>query len=69
MPTILTVFDFTYKVKYSKSCTGTVHHEITMKGYEFCASLQRALESLTIENYTNFVLKVGCTAVDGYYIN
>ena len=40
-----------------------------MKGYEFCAALQRALEPLTYENYTSYVLKVGCTAVDGYYIN
>ena len=40
-----------------------------MKGYEICASLQRAFQSLTFENYTNFVLKVWCTAVDVYYIN
>ena len=39
-----------------------------MRGYEFGASLQRAYEFLTSENYTNFVLKVGCTAVDGDYI-
>ena len=63
------MFDTTYKVKYSESCTGTVHHEIIMKGYEFCTALQRALESLTSENYTSYVLKVGCTAVDGYCIN
>ena len=39
-----------------------------MKGYEFCASLQKAFEFLMSENYTNVVLKVGCTAVDGDYI-
>ena len=64
LPTVLTVFDTTYKIKHSESYTGTVHHEITIKGYEFCASSQRAFEPLTFENYTSFVLKVGCTAVD-----
>ena len=69
---MLTALDTTYKVKFSESYTGTspVHHEITiMKGYEFCASLQRAFESLTFENYTNFVQRVRCTAVDVCYIN
>ena len=52
LPTMLTVFDTTYKVKYSESYTGTAHHEFTIKGYEFCASLPRAFESLTFENYS-----------------
>lgn len=68
LPTMLTVFDTTYKVKYSESYTGTVHHEITKKGCKFCASLQIAFEFLTFKNYANFVLKVMCTAVDVCYI-
>ena len=49
--------------KYSVSYSGTVHQEITIEGYQYCTSLQRAFESLIFESYTNFIVTVGCITV------
>ena len=36
------------------------------KGYQYCTSLDRAFQSLISENFNNFVLTIGCTAVAIY---
>lgn len=69
LPTMLNVFDATYEFTYSESYSGTVHQETLIEGFEYCASLQRAFESLMSENYTNFVLTVGCITVSIYCID
>ena len=43
---MLSVFDSTYQVSYSKSYTGNVHDNSAIEGYLYCMSLFRAFESL-----------------------
>ena len=63
LPTALNVFDTDYQLEYSESYSGTVHQEIAIEGYQYCATLPRAFESLIFESYTNFILTVGCITV------
>lgn len=46
--------------------TLVLHQETTIQGYQYCSSLQRAFGSLISEDYKNFILTVGCTAVAIY---
>ena len=66
LPTLLNVFETDYELQYSESYTGTIHQEATIEGYQYSTSLGRAFQSLISENFTNFVLTVGCTAVAIY---
>ena len=66
LPTLLYVFETDYKLQYSESYTGTIHQEATVEGYQYCTSLDRAFQSLISENFDNFVLTIGCTAVAIY---
>jgi len=66
LPSMLNVFETDYQLQYSESYTGTIHQEAAIEGYQYCTSLLRAFESLLAENYTNFVITVGCTAVAIY---
>ena len=63
LPTALNVFDTDYQLEYSESYFGTAHQEISIEGYQYCTSLQRAFESLIFESYTNFISTVGCITV------
>ena len=62
----LNVFDTDYQLECSEKYSGTVHQEIAIEGYQYCASLQRAFESLISENYSNFILRVRCIAIVTY---
>ena len=55
--------DTDYQLEYRESCSGTVHKEITIEGYQYCTSSQRAFELPISESYTNFILTVRCIAV------
>ena len=68
LPPMLNVFETDYQIQYSESYTGAIYQETTIEGYQYCTSLQRTFESLMSENYTNFVLTTGCTAVAIYCI-
>ena len=60
------MFETDYELQYSESYTGTIHQEATIEGYQYCTSLDRAFQSLISENFNNFVLTIGCTAVAIY---
>ena len=66
LPTLLNVFETDYKLQYSESYTGTIHQEATIEGYQYCTSLDRVFQSLISENFNNFLLTIGCTAVAIY---
>ena len=55
-----------YELQYSESYTGTIHQEATIEGCQYCTSLDRAFQSLMSENFNNFVLTIGCSAVAIY---
>ena len=50
IPTVLNVFDTDYQLEYSESCSGIVHQGITIEGYQYCTSLQRAFELLNFRH-------------------
>ena len=60
------MFETDYELQYSESYTGTIHQEATVEGYQDCTSLDRVFQSLISENFNNFVLTIGCTAVAIY---
>ena len=66
LPTMLNVFDTDYELQYSESFTGTLHQQTTIEGYNYCTSLEIALQSLMSDNYTSFMLTIGSTAVAIY---
>ena len=66
LPTMLNVFDTDYQLEYSESFTGNLHQETAIEGYAYCTSLQTAFQSLMSENYTNFILTIGSSAVAIY---
>ena len=66
LPTLFNMLETDYELQYSESYTGTIHQEATIEGYQYSTSLGRAFQSLISENFTNFVLTVGCTAVAIY---
>ena len=63
LPTLLNVFETDYNLQYSESYTATIHQETTIEGYQYCTSSDRAFQSLTSQDFKNFVLTIGCTAV------
>jgi len=52
-----------YQLQLSESYTGTVRRETAIEGYQYCTSLQIAFESLLSQNYTSFMLTIGCIGV------
>ena len=66
LPTLFNMLETDYELQYSESYTGTIHQEATVEGYQYCTSLGRAFQSPISENFNNFVLTVGCTAVAIY---
>jgi len=66
LPTMLNVFDNDYQLQYSESYSGTLHHQTTIEGYDYCTSLETAFQSLMSDNYTSFILTIGSTAVAIY---
>ena len=66
LPTLLNVLETGYELQCSESYTGTIHQEATIEGCQFGTSLDRAFQSLIFENFNNFVVTIGCTAVTIY---
>ena len=60
------VLDTNYQLEFSESYTGTVRQETAIKGYQYWTSLQITFESLLSQNYTSFILTVGCIGVSIY---
>ena len=69
LPTMLNVLDTDYQLECSESYIGSVGRETAIiEGYQYCTLLQIAFESLLSQNYTNFILTVGCIGVSVYCI-
>ena len=49
LPSMQTVLEEDYQLKYSESYTGNVHGEPTIEGYQYFMGLKRAFESLISE--------------------
>ena len=60
LPTVLNVFDTDYQLEYSESYPGIVHQGITIEGYQYCTSLQRAFELLNFRHQFHINSRVYC---------
>ena len=56
LPTLVNVCETDYNLQCSESYTGTIHQETTIKGYQYCTSLDRAFQSLTSKDFKKFCL-------------
>ena len=63
LPSMLTLLEEDYQLKYKESYTSNVYGEPTIEGYQYFIGLKRAFESLISELFRSFISTVGCTAV------
>ena len=65
---MIAMFEKNYQLNYSESYTGNLHHfDSIIEGYQFRMSIDRAFESLLSQNYTSFILPIGCIGVSIYH--
>ena len=68
LPSMIAMFEKNYQLNYSESCTGNLNHcDSIIEGYQYSMSIDRAFESLLSQNYTSFVLTIGCIGVRIYH--
>ena len=68
LPSMIAMFEKNYQLNYSESYTGNLHHfDSIIEGYQYSMSIDRAFESLLSQNYTSFILTVGCIGVSIYH--
>ena len=68
LPSMIAVFEKNYQLNYSESYTGNLHHcDSIIEGYQYSMSIDRAFESLLSQNYTSFILTIGCIGVSIYH--
>lgn len=60
---MLTVSEEIYQLKYSARYNSIVHHEATIKRYDYCVGLKRAFESSILEEYISFIFTIACITV------
>ena len=64
---MIAIFEKNYQLNYSESYTGNRHHcDSIIEGYQYSMSIDRAFESLLSQNYTSFILTIGCIGVSIY---
>ena len=69
LPSVISMLEENYQLKYSESYTGKVQSDVIIEGYQYCTPMDKAFESLLSENYTSFILTVGFITVDIYCID
>jgi len=66
LPSVISMLEENYQLKYSESYTGKVQSHVIIEEYQYCTPMDRAFESLLSENYTSFILIVGFITVGIY---
>ena len=69
LPSVISMLEENYQLKYSESYTGKVQSDVIIEEYQYCTPMDKAFESLLSENYTSFILTVGFITVDIYCID
>ena len=68
LPSMIAMFEKYYQLNYSESYTGNLHHcDSIIEGYQYSMFIDRAFESLLSQNYTSFILTIGCVGVSIYH--
>ena len=57
-----------YQLHYSESYTGNLHNsDSIIEGYQYSIPIDSAFESLLSQNYSSFILTIGCIEVSIYH--
>ena len=57
-----------YQLNNSESYTGNLHNsDSIIEGYQYSIRIDSAFESLLSQNYSSFILTVGCIGVSIYH--
>ena len=68
LPSMIAMFEKNYQRNYSESYAGNLHHcDSIIEGYQYSMSIDRAFTSLLSQNYTSFILTIGCIGVSIYH--
>ena len=63
LPSMITMLEENYQLKYSENDTGKAQNDAMIEGYQYCMPMDRAFESLLSENYMSFILTAGFITV------
>lgn len=68
LPSMIALSEKNYQLNYSESYTGNLHHcDSIIEGYQYSVSIDRAFESLLLQNYSSFILTIECIGVSIYH--
>ena len=64
LPSMIAMSEKNYQLNYSESYTGNLHNsDSIIEGYQYSTPIDSAFESLLSQNYSLFILTIGCISV------
>ena len=67
LPAMIAMSEKNYQLNYSESYTGNLHNsDSIIEGYQYSIPIDSAFESLLSQNYSSFILTIGCIGVSIY---
>ena len=63
IPEMISIFNTTFRLDYSPSYNGTIHDSCMLETFDYCTSLENAMQSLITQNYTSFTIVLIILAV------
>ena len=70
VPAVIVISEKNYQLHYSESYTGNLHNSDSnsiIEGYQYSIPIDSAFESLLSQNYSSFILTIGCIGVSIYH--
>ena len=68
LPAVIAMSEKNYQLHYSESYTGNLHNsDSIIEGYQYSIPIDSAFESLLSQNYSSFILTIGCIGVSIYH--
>ena len=68
LPSMIAMSEKNYQLNYSESYTGNLHNsDSIIEGYQYSIPIDSAFESLLSQNYSSFILTMGCIGVSIYH--
>ena len=69
LPSEMTMMGVNYELQYSESYTSNISCDVDVEGYQYCTPMDTAFETPMSENYTSYILTIGCITVGIYCID
>ena len=68
VPAVIAMSEKNYQLHYSESYTGNLYNrDSIIEGYQYSIPIDSAFESLLSQNYSSFILTIGCIGVSIYH--